>query len=164
MGSRPPATFSSLLRRHRKATIDLLVEALSLTEPERVEFVAAARLRGQADQAMPGEDSGTMTLASASTGEDGDAPEDRRVPSPPSPPSSLSLLGHILSSSQARLAVLHGRRGVSRRQARTVISVLGVLLLGSVLVLRGTVGAGTLPERSSLLCGGHLALATNFPT
>jgi branched-chain amino acid transport system substrate-binding protein len=44
-----------------------------------------------------------------------------------------------------------------------MVNVLIVVLLGSALLLSGEAGAGTLTQRSLLLCGGALALATDAP-
>src|SRR5215467_11673017 len=55
-------------RAPRKETINLLAEALSLTEPERTAFEATARQRSQADQsAHGGAHSADAALARAST-------------------------------------------------------------------------------------------------
>lgn len=182
MSSPPPSTFADLLRRYRQATgltqeelaerarlsvqaigalergdrraprketISLLAEALSLTETERAAFEAAARQRGQADQTTPGD------------GGDVARPED--ISAPPAPES----IGATQSVQRGywTWSIPHpetSRSLFGRFSRRTVgvslVSVLVVGLLGGVLINAALAG------HSPLLCGGALALATDFPT
>lgn len=180
MGNLPPATFSSLLRRYRQAagltqeelaerarlsvqaigalergdrrsprkeTINLLAEALSLTEPERAVFEATARQRRQADLAAPGDVSRADLTSPSHTDEDVNAPK-------------------IVLSQYEMWSILHPvtERSLTSRSGRklsgSMVSVLLIVLVGSALLLQGEPGGGTLTR----LCGGALALATDFPT
>ena len=134
-------------RAPRKETIDLLAEALSLTEPERAVFEATARQRGQADQTTPGEIIHAEATLPAPADEDTNVRkslhrQDREWHSPHPEPE--------------RLPVPHSRN----KLVGSMVSVLVVVLLGGALLLKGV----PLPWGTPLLCGGALTLATDLPT
>ncbi len=130
-------------RAPRKETIDLLAEALSLTEPERAVFEAAAR---QHKLLAP---SPTPTDAQTESLETPDLPQD----SPPLPSSSLPPDQVVQPSPPASSLAVRRKRGV----------VLGSSILVSVVLIGALFLAGELGGHASPR-GGMLCLATDFPT
>ncbi len=184
MSSLPPDTFASLLRHYRKVagltqeelaerarlsvqaigalergdrraphkeTIDLLAEALALTKPERAVFEAIAHQRRKIDQTAPRDliraDISPLVPADETAGSTEPFRQQEWM-------WSASLVQTVRS-----LALRSGRR-----LPGGIVGVLLIALLGSALLLRGEPGAGAVPGLPQRLCGGTLALATDFPT
>lgn len=140
-------------RAPRKETVGLLAEALSLTESERGAFEVAARQRGQTDQSAPGDIIREQAVDTPSP------PADETISATQSARQHHGVRS-ILQHDRARSIVLYVRGILSRRIVSVPLAgVLLVALLGSALLVNAT-GTG----RSSLLCGGEIALATDFPT
>ncbi|HEV8192714.1 MAG TPA: hypothetical protein VGP82_14710, partial [Ktedonobacterales bacterium] len=167
MSSLPPGTFASLLRRHRQAagltqeelaergdrraprkeTVNLLAEALSLTEPERATFYAIARQRGQTEQTTAGNVSRADVTLPVLAGEDPDATK------------TICQQDQTWISPLFEVECTPARRS-GRKLSGWMASILMIALLGSAVLLTGEPGVGTLTR----LCGGALALATDFRT
>jgi branched-chain amino acid transport system substrate-binding protein len=135
-------------RAPRKETIELLAEALSLTEPERAAFEASARQREQADQATPGDVSRADASPALRAREDAGATQyvRQRYQEGSIP------YAEAATSPRAR-----------RKLSATMVSVPVVVLLGSTLLLVEP-GAGAMLGSLLRPCGGALALATDLPT
>ena len=134
----------------RKETVNLLAEALSLSEPERAEFEAAARQRGQieqTEQAPPGDLIRADATVPALSDENINALESVR----------RAYLLHL----EIKRPLVRYVRGIlsQKRLSVPLAGMLLVALLGSALIFNVAVSG-----RSSLLCGGEIALATDFPT
>jgi branched-chain amino acid transport system substrate-binding protein len=127
-------------RAPRKETIDLLVEALALSESERAEFEATARqyrvvnLHASTPPASPT----TSTV-------------------PTAPPGTLHLRQErpmrLSSGSQVLIQVLQRARSLPSRTRHIIVASLVVLLAASMLVGNHTFSGG-----------GTLCLTTDFPT
>lgn len=133
-------------RAPRKETINLLAEALALTEPERAEFEVSARQRRKIDQTIPGDliraDILPLTGADETAG------------------SKESFRQHVWMWSvplvqTVRALALRSRKGLPG----SMVGVLLIAVLGSALLLRGEPGVSL-----ESLCNGTLVLATDFPT
>jgi branched-chain amino acid transport system substrate-binding protein len=128
-------------RTPRKETIDLLAEALSLTESERAAFEAAARQQRLANSLT----STALTPAAA-------PPE--TIESPPEtaePPEELLL---PLSSPSALARLVRRARALKPGTRGKLLAALCIVLLGT----------GLLAGSHAFSSGGTLCLATDFPT
>src|SRR5215813_13760574 len=137
-------------RAPRRETLDLLAEALALTEPERATFDVAARqhrmVNPQVSTRMPSGAPPDEPIASSgalSPAEDG-----------PLPSSSLSLVQVVKRLPPPRPFLLPGNRVLALVSGLVVLAMLGGVLF--LAVIPGVTGTGPHP--------GTLCLASDFPT
>src|SRR5262249_38106683 len=137
-------------RAPRRETLDLLAEALALTEPERAAFDVAARqhrvVNPQVSARMPSGAPPDEPIASSGA-----------LPPPeegPLPSSSLSLVEVVERLPPSRPLMLPGKRVLALESALVVLALLGGVVF--LAVIPRVTGTGPHP--------GTLCLASDFPT